>query len=68
MKKAIITGALILSATVGVTSATFAHSVRYHRHGYSHEFNRGVAAPDTERGGPGPRVEGGSGTGVGAQR
>ena len=75
LKKSIMTGALILGATVGLTTATFAQSYggRYDRPGYSYggsgyEYNRGPAVPDTERGGPGPRVGAGSGAGIGAQR
>lgn len=31
-------------------------------------YNYGPAVPNTERGGPGPRVQAGSGMGIGAQR
>jgi hypothetical protein len=31
-------------------------------------FNYGPAVPDVDRGGPGPRVQAGSGTGIGAER
>jgi hypothetical protein len=75
LKKTIMTGALILGATVGLTTATFAQSYggRYDRPGYSYggsgyEYNRGPSVPDTERGGPGPRVGAGSGAGIGAER
>ena len=30
--------------------------------------NKAPATPDTERGGPGPRVQGGSGAGAGGKR
>ena len=52
LKKTIMTGALILGATVGLTTATFAQSYggRYDRPGYSYggsgyEYNRGPRSP-----------------------
>jgi hypothetical protein len=74
LKKTIMTGALILGATAGLTTATFAQNYggRYDRPGYGYgggyEYNQGPAVPDTERGGPGPRVGAGSGAGIGSQR
>lgn len=73
MKKAILTTALVLGATLGVATTTFAQSDSVARPGYhhgmrTHEFNRGPTASDINRGGPGPRVQGGSGTGAGAER
>lgn len=73
MKKAIITGALILGTITGLTSATFAQGYydgrydgSYGYHGYGRNY--GPSAPDVDRGGPGPRVQGGSGSGIGAER
>lgn len=74
MKKAIMTGALILGTIAGLTTAAFAqeHYGPYDRgYGYMdgpYEYNQGPAVPDTERGGPGPRVQAGSGMGIGAVR
>ena len=73
MKKAIMTSALIVGATLGLATATFAQSGQVDRPGNSHGvrahvLNHGTAAPDTERGGPGPRIQGGSGAGAGAER
>jgi hypothetical protein len=72
MMKKFIAGALILGATLGLTTASFAQGYgRYdrdygYRGGYSHNY--GPAVPDVDRGGPGPRVGAGSGTGIGAER
>ncbi len=74
MKKAIVTGALILGTITGLTSATFAQGYyggRYDQgYGYQGGYGRnyGPALPDVDRGGPGPRVQGGSGAGIGAER
>jgi hypothetical protein len=72
MKKAIIAGALILSTTLGLTTATLAQGYyggRYDRgYGYQGGYNYGPSAPDVDRGGPGPRVGAGSGAGIGAER
>ena len=72
MKKTLIAGALILGTTLGLTSATLAQGYyggRYdHGFGYRDGYNYGPSVPNVDRGGPGPRVQGGSGTGVGAER
>jgi hypothetical protein len=76
MKKAIMTGALILGTTLGLTTATLAQGYYggpYDRPGYGYgsgpyEYNQGPAVPDVDRGGPGPRVGSGSGAGIGAER
>ena len=74
LKKSIVTGALILGTMAGLTTATFAQGYyggRYDRgYGYrgGYGYNYGPAVPNTERGGPGPRVQGGSGAGIGAER
>jgi hypothetical protein len=73
MKKVLLASAMIVSATMGFATITYAQSSRIDRPGYTHgvrthEFNRGPAASDIHRGGPGPRVQGGSGAGAGAER
>jgi len=74
MKKAIIAGALILGTTVGLTTVTLAQGYyggRYDAPAYSYRGDYGYygpSAPDTDRGGPGPRVDAGSGAGIGAER
>jgi len=74
MKKTIIAGALILGTTLGLTSATLAQGFYGGRfeHGYGYQggygYNYGPAVPDVDRGGPGPRVDAGSGAGIGAER
>jgi len=69
MKK-IIAGALILGTTLGLTTATFAQSRFDRDYGYrgGYSYNYGPSAPDVDRGGPGPRVQAGSGSGIGAER
>lgn len=71
--KAFWTSALIVGATLGLATATFAQSSTTDRPGYSHgvrshEMKKGPSAPGIDRGGPGPRVQGGSGAGAGAER
>lgn len=74
MKKTIMTGALILGTLAGLTSVTFAQGYYGGRYdpGYGYQGgygqNYGPSAPDVDRGGPGPRVQGGSGSGIGAER
>jgi hypothetical protein len=74
MKQTIMTGALILGTLAGLTSATLAQGYyggRYEGgYGYQGGYGRhdGPTVPDVDRGGPGPRVQGGSGAGVGAER
>ncbi len=75
MKKTIMTGALILGTIAGLTTATFAQGYyggRYDRPGYGYQggsrYNYGPTVPNVDRGGPGPRVGAGSGTGIGAVR
>lgn len=76
-KQLIIGSALVLGATftaaLGVSSPTLAQGYYgYHHHWYGHRglynYYGGFSRPDTMRGGPGPRVGGGSGTGIGAER
>lgn len=75
MKQTIMTGALILGTIAGLTTAASAQAYYggpydrgYGYRGAPYEFNEGPAVPNTERGGPGPRVQAGSGAGIGAQR
>lgn len=74
MKKAIMAGALVLGTIAGLTTATFAQGYyggRYDGPAYGYRrygYNYGPAVPNTERGGPGPRVQAGSGEGIGVQR
>jgi hypothetical protein len=76
-KELIIGSALLLgaafTAAVGTSSATLAQGYYgYHHHWYGHRglYNSygGYSQPDVTRGGPGPRVQGGSGMGIGAER
>jgi hypothetical protein len=74
-KELIIGSALLLgaafTAAVGTSSAAQA---QYYRHWYGHHhrglynYYGGYSEPDVGRGGPGPRVDGGSGMGIGAVR
>ncbi|HZR60068.1 MAG TPA: hypothetical protein VFA80_03795 [Xanthobacteraceae bacterium] len=76
MKKLVAATALIAGVTLGTASASFAQSIYYGGpYGYEYGYNgydgyygyRG-SAPDWMRGGPGPRVQAGSGMGVGGVR
>jgi len=74
MKKTIIAGTLILGTTLTLTGATLAQGYYGGRfdNGYGYRggygYNYGPSDSDVNRGGPGPRVQGGSGTGIGAER
>jgi hypothetical protein len=63
MKKTIVVAAAML---LSATSASFAwsHHHSLHRHGL---YNYATGGAYHERGGPGPRVQSGSGTGAGAE-
>lgn len=64
MKKTIVAAlALLLSAT----SASLAWSNHHHSMRHHGMYNYAPGGAYHERGGPGPRVEGGNGTGAGAQ-
>jgi hypothetical protein len=74
-KELMIGSALLLgaafTAAVGTSSATLAQPY-YHHHWYGHRglynsYGR-YSEPNVNRGGPGPRVGGGSGMGIGADR
>jgi hypothetical protein len=79
-KELIVGSAIVLgaafTAAVGTSSAALAqgyygyrHHWRGHRYrGLYNYYGGGYAEPDTMRGGPGPRVGAGSGTGIGAER
>ena len=81
-KELIVGSAIVLgaafTAALGTSSATLAQGYYgYHHHWRGHRYRGlyneyggygGYAEPDTMRGGPGPRVGAGSGTGIGAER
>ena len=78
-KKLITATALLLGVTVGTATTSFAQGVYYGGpYGYEYGYNNGYpgpyydgypgAAPNWTRGGPGPRVQDGSGQGIGAVR
>ena len=66
--------ALLLGVTLGTASASFAQAIYYGGpYGYEYGYGPGPygypgTAPDWMRGGPGPRVQDGSGQGIGAVR
>jgi hypothetical protein len=78
-KELVVGSALLLGATfaaaIGTSSATLAQG--YYGYRYADPAYRGLynyygfgplSRPNIERGGPGPRVQGGSGQGIGAVR
>ncbi len=74
-KSLMIAAAILAGTTVVATTAGFAQD--YYGGGYGRGYydyggvgpsNFGPATPDVDRGGPGPRVQAGSGTGIGAVR
>lgn len=78
-KKLIAAAALLAGATLGTATASFAQTYYGGPYGYGggvYDYAPGYggynayqgAPPYWLRGGPGPRVGGGSGTGIGAQR
>jgi len=80
-KKLITATALVLGVTLGTATVSFAQGVYYGGpYGYEYGYNgydgypggyNGYypgAAPNWMRGGPGPRVQDGSGQGIGAVR
>jgi hypothetical protein len=73
-KELIVGAALLVSvaltAVVGTSSATLARPYHHHHHyrGLYNYYGGPVARPDETRGGPGPRVQAGSGMGIGAER
>jgi hypothetical protein len=83
-KELIVGSTIVLSAAftaaTGTSSTTLAQGYygyhhRYHHHWYGHRYHGlysyyggPVALPDVVRGGPGPRVQAGSGMGIGAVR
>jgi hypothetical protein len=76
-RKLITAGALALGTTLALATAASAQRYGYDRGGPyydqwggpgSYGYNYGPSAPDVDRGGPGPRVGGGSGMGIGAER
>jgi hypothetical protein len=77
-KKLITAGALFLGASLGLATAAAAQGYGYYGYyggpyydqwtGPGYGYNYGPSVPDTDRGGPGPRVQGGSGMGIGGVR
>lgn len=79
--KELILGATLLAggafaAALSTSSATLAQGYYGYHHYYGHRYrglynyggDYGYSRPDIDRGGPGPRVQGGSGMGIGAVR
>ncbi len=73
-KKLIAAAALLAGVTLATATASFAQAVYYggpYRYGYGYggyyDYDSG-SPPYWMRGGPGPRVQGGSGMGIGAER
>jgi len=75
-KKLITAGALALGTTLALATAASAQGYGYYGGGPYYDqwtgpgygYNAGPAVPDVDRGGPGPRVNAGSGEGIGAVR
>ena len=74
-KKLIAAGALVLSVSLGTATASLAQGVYYggpygyeYGYGYGGPYGYPGTAPDWMRGGPGPRVQDGSGMGIGGVR
>jgi hypothetical protein len=74
-KRFLIAAAILAGTTFAATTAGVAQDYYDHAPGpgaglydYGGPSNYGPAVPDVIRGGPGPRVQAGSGTGIGAVR
>ena len=75
-KKLTIAAAILTGTTLAATTASFAqvyYGGTYGQGFYDYAsgagpYNYGFSPNDTVRGGPGPRVQSGSGTGIGAER
>lgn len=75
-KKLVAATALLVGVTLGTATASFAQGVYYGGpYGYEYGYNGydgypgyPGTAPNWMRGGPGPRVQDGSGQGIGAVR
>ncbi|HTV34916.1 MAG TPA: hypothetical protein VMF12_00670 [Xanthobacteraceae bacterium] len=76
-KELVVWSAIVLVASVAVTMGTSTATLArgyygYHHHGHHfrglYNYYGGFARPDVIRGGPGPRVNAGSGEGIGAVR
>ena len=76
MKKLVAASAVLIGVALGTASASFAQGVYYGGpYGYEYGYRNGYGpygypgtAPDWMRGGPGPRVQDGSGMGIGGVR
>jgi hypothetical protein len=72
-KKLVAATALLVGVTLGTATASFAQSFYYggpygYEYGYGGPYGYAGSPPDWMRGGPGPRVQAGSGMGVGDVR
>ena len=73
-KKLLAATALLLGVTLGTASSSLAQVIYYggpygYEDGYAYgPYGRAGSAPDWMRGGPGPRVQDGSGMGIGGVR
>jgi hypothetical protein len=72
-KKLLAATALLLGVTLGTATASLAQSVYYggpygYEYGYRGFDGYSVSPPHWMRGGPGPRVQDGSGMGIGSVR
>jgi len=72
-KKLVAATALLVGVTLGTATASFAQTVYYggpygYEYGYNGYNGYPGTAPNWMRGGPGPRVQDGSGQGIGAVR
>lgn len=73
VKKLVAAAALLGAVTLGTAGASFAQGVYYggpygYEYGYNGYYGYRGTAPDWMRGGPGPRVQDGSGMGIGGVR
>lgn len=75
IKKLVAATALLAGVMVGTASASFAQVYYGGPYGYEYGYRDGYGpygypgtAPDWMRGGPGPRVQDGSGMGIGGVR
>ncbi|HTV35804.1 MAG TPA: hypothetical protein VMF12_05175 [Xanthobacteraceae bacterium] len=70
-KKLAATAALLLGATLAMSTTSFAQAFYDVAPGFGDApgfYDEGISPPNCDRGGPGPRVSCGSGMGIGSQR
>lgn len=73
VKKLAAATALLAGVTLATATASFAQTIYYggpygYEYGYDGYYGYRGAPPDWMRGGPGPRVQDGSGMGIGGVR